>query len=233
MATDEEIPLLGGCRTAGVVRVGDTVRRPTGPRSPFVHDLLRHLEAVDFAAAPRLLGVDEQGREVLSFVEGEVPHERAGHGLSDARLANAAALIRRLHDATEGSHLAADAEVVAHNELGPHNTVFSGEEPVAFIDWDDAAPGTRLFDLANAVWSFADVGEGGGPLAEQARRVRLMCDAYGWEDTDAIVDGIRADLKRALANHERAGREKAADIFREMVSWIDAHGEKLKRLARG
>ncbi len=132
-----------------------------------------------------------------------------------------------------GSFLAAAAEIVAHNELGPHNTVFSGEEPVAFIDWDDAAPGTRLFDLANAVWSFVDVGEGGGPIGEQAWRVRLMCDAYGWDDTDAIVEEIRADLKRALANHERAGRTKPAAIFREMVAWMEAHREELKGSARG
>lgn len=80
----------------------------------------------------------------------------------------------------------------------------------------------RLFDLANAVWSFVDVGEGGGPLREQARRARLMGDASG-EDTDAIFEEIRADLRRTLANHERAGRTKAAGVFREMVRWADAH----------
>ena len=233
MAARGETPLAGGRRTAGVVRVGDTVRRPTGPHSPFVHDLLRHLEAVGFGGAPRLLGVDEWGREILTFVEGEVPHDYGSYSPSDAKLANAARLIRRFHDATADSALAAGAEIVAHNELGPHNTVFVGDEPVAFIDWDDAAPGTRLFDLANAVWCFVDVGEGGGPVAEQARSVRLMCEAYGWRDTYAILDEIRADLFRALANHERAGRTKAAGIFREMVRWIDVHSGALKRLARG
>ena len=233
MTANEEVPLAGGHQTAGVVRVGDTVRRPTGPHSPFVHDLLRHLEAVGFGGAPKFLGVDGRGREILTYVEGKVPHDHATYSPSDARLANAAAMIRRFHDATEGSALAAGAEIVAHNELGPHNTVFSGDEPVAFIDWDDAAPGTRLLDLANAVWCFVDVGEGGGPVREQARRVGLLCDAYGWGDTDAIVEEIRAGLLRALANHGRAGRTKAADIFRRMVRWVDLHGEELKGLARG
>jgi aminoglycoside phosphotransferase (APT) family kinase protein len=164
MAASEEIPLSGGCTTAGVVRIGDTVRRPTGPRSPFVHDLLRHLEAVGFEGAPRLLGIDERGRKILTFVRGDVLHDHGEFSPSDAQLANAARLIRRFHDATGGSSLAAGAEIVAHNELGPHNTVFRGEEPLAFIDWDDASPGTRLFDLANAVWSFVDVGEGGTGL---------------------------------------------------------------------
>lgn len=225
------MPLAGGMSTPGVVRAGDTVRRPTGPHSPFVHDLLRYLEDVGFDGAPRLLGVDERGREILTFVEGEVAHEPHQYSPSDALLTNAAAMIRRFHDATAGSILAADHEIVAHNELGPHNTVFVGEAPVAFIDWDDAAPGTRLFDLANAVWSFVDVGEGGGPIAEQARRVRLMCDVYGWSDTGAIVDEIRADLGRALSNHERAGRTKAADIFGKMVRWMDDNGGGIKALA--
>lgn len=87
--------------------------------------------------------------------------------------------MRRFHDATAGSRLAAGAEeVVAHNELGPHNTAFVGDDPDAFIDWYDAAPGTRPIDLANAIWSFADVGEGGDSVGSQARRVRLMCDAH-------------------------------------------------------
>jgi len=227
-AEGEELPLAGGRQTPGVVRVGNTVRRPTGPHSPFVHDLLRYLEAVGFEGAPRLLGVDERGREILTFVEGEVPHDHGEYSPADARLANVASMIRRFHDATAGSVLAAGAEIVAHNELGPHNTVFVGDEPVAFIDWDDAAPGTRLFDLANAVWCFVDVGDGGGLVGEQARRIRLMCDAYGWDHPRAIVDEIRADLSRALANHERARRRKAADIFREMVNWIDAHADELK-----
>ena len=65
-------------------------------------------------------------------------------------------------------------------------------------------------------------------MREQARRIGLMCDGYGWGDTDAIVDEIRADLRRALSNHERAVRPKAAAIFRRMVRWIDANADKLK-----
>ena len=66
----EEVALSGGRLTAGVVRVGGTVRRPTGPHSPFVHELLAHLEAVGFAGAPRLLGVDDQ--VILAWLQAEI-----------------------------------------------------------------------------------------------------------------------------------------------------------------
>jgi len=230
MDASREIPLAGGCVTPGVVRVGATVRRPTGPHSPFVHALLRYLDETGFDAAPRFLGIDEQGREILTFIEGVAPRCDGTQPLSDEQLVQAALLIRRFHEATTGSQLAGNAEIVCHNELGPHNTIFAGDRPVAFIDWDEAAPGSRLSDLAYAVWCFVDIGEQGGSIAAQARRLQLMCDIYGWSDIEAVVDWIAADLRGALANHERAGRHQALPIFRAMVHWIDAHATELKAL---
>ena len=46
----DELPLSGGNVTAGVVRVGDTVRRPVGAWTPAVHNLLQHLEQQASAA---------------------------------------------------------------------------------------------------------------------------------------------------------------------------------------
>ncbi|MEO6087831.1 MAG: hypothetical protein ABIQ18_32435 [Umezawaea sp.] len=55
-----------------VVRVGDTVRRPRS--GEFAHRLLEQLDG--WAGAPRLLGVDSRGREVLEFLDGHVAWER-------------------------------------------------------------------------------------------------------------------------------------------------------------
>jgi aminoglycoside phosphotransferase (APT) family kinase protein len=170
-----EVPLRGGRLTSGVVRLGDTVRRPMGPHSPFVHRLLAHLEAVGFDGAPRLLGVDEQGREVLSFIDGWVPPD-LDH-FSHETLVEAARLLRRLHDATAGSELAAGHEVVCHNDPSPCNYVFVAERPVAFIDFDHAAPGDRLRDVAYAGWLWTISADDGPPMPEQARRLKLMADA--------------------------------------------------------
>jgi aminoglycoside phosphotransferase (APT) family kinase protein len=216
-----EQSLAGGRQTQGVVRVGQTVRRSLHARSDFVHGLLRHLEAVGFDGAPRLLGIDEQGREALSYLHGEVI-VRYPARLSDARLDSAARLIRRFHDATAGTALAGDQEVVCHGDLGPPNLVFDGDAAVGIIDWDaDVAPGSRLVDLGHAVWCCADVAEPSVPVAEQARKLRRMCDAYGWADVGQVVQEIGDRFRRARDQHARAGRTRAAAIFEEKVRWMD------------
>jgi hypothetical protein len=53
----------------GVVRVGDTVRRPRDTASHLMREVLLHLERVGFDAAPRWLGVDEQGRDILTLYQ--------------------------------------------------------------------------------------------------------------------------------------------------------------------
>ena len=218
-----QVTLSGGRQTPRVVRVGDTVRRPLHTRSEHVRDVLRHLEAVGFGGAPRWLGIDEQGREVVSFVPGEVVAQSPAR-LSDAPLVSAARLVRGFHDATAGTALAGDEEVVCHGDLGPHNIVFDGDEAVAIIDWDeDVAPGPRLVDFGHAVWRCADVCEPEVDVGEQARRVKLMCEAYGGVDHRDVVAEIEARFRRARDHHREHDRTKAVAIFEEMIAWMDRH----------
>ena len=150
-----ETPLHGGRTTPGVVRIGDTVHRPANTNSDFVRRLLEHLWAKGFGGAPRFLGADEIGREVFSFIEGEVPAEL---GLfNDRALCGAAALIRRLHDLA-AELVTGTAETVCHNDLSPCNFVFRDGLPIAVIDFDAASPGSRAHDLGYAAWLWLDFG---------------------------------------------------------------------------
>jgi hypothetical protein len=102
-ADEPEIELPNGDVTVGVVRIGDTVRRPRQETSDGVADYLRHLQAVGFDRAPRHLGVDARGRDVLSFLEGDVPGDPIETwAASDAVLPGVARLARALHDASAG-----------------------------------------------------------------------------------------------------------------------------------
>src|SRR5215472_5534680 len=130
-----EEPLLGGNTHEQVVRVGSTVRRPTGSWTPGVHALLSHLEQAGFSGAPCIHGVDEEGREILDYIDGEVVHPHHRHLLeSDQALAQVAATIRRFHDAVSGfsagerfawSERGGDpsgaTEILCHNDLAPWN----------------------------------------------------------------------------------------------------------------
>lgn len=193
MATDEEVPLLGGRITPGVVRVGDTVRRPTSASSPFVAELLGHLDQQGFTGAPRYLGVDDAGRDTFTYLPGRVP-ARFQHW-NDAQVAAAGTLLRSFHDATSGSSLTGGRPVVCHHDPGPNNSVFQPELPVAFIDFDAAAPGERLEDLGYMSWTWclsASHFHGAVPIREQAAQVRLLADVYGLADAfrPSLVDAI-------------------------------------------
>ncbi len=225
---DTEQPLTGGRLTHGIVRVGATVRRPRHERYEYVEAVLRHLEARGFRGAPRFLGVDNQGREILTFIEGEVL-DGSPEVIPEARLRSAASLIRDFHDATAGTTLASGSEVVCHGDLGQHNTVFRGDEAVALIDWDDGiAPGSRLVDFAHAVWCFAAVGELAVPTSYQAHAIGLMCEAYGWSEPGVVVDEIADRLRRARDEHARSDRPGAVAEFEKMIAAMTAVEPELR-----
>lgn len=229
--TADEVALTGGRLTAGVVRVGGTVRRPTGPHSPFVHGLLTHLDAVGFTGAPRLLSVDDHGREVLSFIDGWVPPNL--DRFPDEVLVAAARLLRALHDATAGTELAGDQEVVCHNDPSPCNYVFQDGRPVALIDFDHAAPGPRSRDLAYAGWLWTISANDGPPIAEQARRLRLMAHAYGFAEPAGLLDAVIVRQEENLADALARTRSPAIEVAeyarssvawqREQAAWLHEH----------
>ncbi|MGW2488642.1 phosphotransferase [Streptomyces sp. NPDC001606] len=243
-----ESPLSGGFVNA-VVRVGDTVRRPVSARTGFVGELLRLLEARGWSGAPRYLGVDDEGREVLGYLEGYVawePRQPAAVS-SDASLVAVARLVREFHDLTAGTPLAGDREVVCHNDLSPKNTVYrlrGGElRPTAFIDWDLAAPGARIHDIAHVCWQYLGLGPSVTDVGEAARRTRLIADSYGLSDRQDLVATIlwwQDRCRRGIEAGADAGdvamaRLREAGAVREVQAarqWVRDHREVLERSLR-
>jgi len=208
-SSEPEIPLLGGDVTEGVVRVWSTVRRPMGRNAAFVHALLRHLEAVGFQGAPRYLGVDPAGREVLTFVEGEVAGRPHPAWIADeGRLASVGSLLRSFDDATatfvvpEGVTLELTSdppglppaptyedELIGHLDITPENVVFRDARAHALIDFDLVRPATRVDELYNAMLWWAPLNEpqdvdSGLRGLDAPKRCRILADAYGMSDRD-------------------------------------------------
>jgi hypothetical protein len=191
----DEVLLAGGRTTCGVVRVGDTVRRPRKPNSPFVHRLLTHLESKGFKGAPRFLGIDTTDREMLSFIPGDVPVDLGE--FSGAQISSAASLLRAMHDATVDCELKGSSEVICHGDASPCNCVFVDGVPTAFIDFDAAHAGARRDDVGYAAWLWLDIGEDVVPEL-QGRRLTEFFVAYGAVDIrDAVPAVIDAQVRLA------------------------------------
>lgn len=238
---------LPGGFVSEVVRVGDTVRRPAAGNAEFVRRLLRHFERRRWPHAPRYLGVDGNGREILTFIDGYVAWREGGQP-PDVRGADSliavARLVRQFHDLTAGTDLAGDREVVCHNDLSPRNTVYrdlgAGLRPVAFIDWDIAAPGARVHDVAHVCWQYVDLGPDVTDVAEAARLVRLIADAYGLADRSSLVAAVLWWQDRCWRGIEAAARagEPAMVRLRDLgfagrvraaYRWTADNGAQLRR----
>jgi hypothetical protein len=196
--SDDVVPLTGGRLTKGVVRIADTVRRPASAASPFVAALLELLEERGFTGAPRYLGRDEAGRDTFSYLPGWVPPKL--QPWTDGQVAAVGALVRAMHDATRHSGLAGPHRVVCHHDLGPNNTVFQNETPVAFIDFDTAAPGSPLEDVGYVAWLWCVSSKAQAPpVHAQAAQVRELADAYGLASVErgVLVDAM---LERQARN---------------------------------
>ena len=243
-----ELPLAGGMGSGGaVVRVGGTVRRPVRPHTATVAAFLRHLEAAGFDGAPRHLGYDERGREVLTYIEGDVgtpPYPAWVAG--DDVLLGVARLQRRLHRAAAGFRVPDGAAwdranlpepgpdaLVCHNDLCVENVVVRDGRVVAFIDFDFAAPSDPLLDIAIAARHWVpmrdqvDIDPGLGEL-DQVARFRAFVDAHELDRVRraAVVAHLGPFLDRALESM-RARAEQGLEAY--VRAWDSGYADQNRR----
>lgn len=212
---------LTGGNVGGAVRIGPTVRRPTGTWTPAVHALLAHLAKRGLVEVPRVLGTDEQGREVLEYLLGrvldvdtETPSEQA--------LRDAMRWLRRYHDLVEGfghhgpwrttparadrtdtpgAALDQPGVLVCHHDFAPYNVALSGsadgERVVGVFDWDMAGPGTRLEDLGFAAWNWVPLYRP-LPQPEIVTRLHAMAGTYGEVTAGAVLSAVVPRIERSI-----------------------------------
>jgi hypothetical protein len=193
-----EEPLAGGIANAGkVTRVGREVLRPSNPNSPSIHRFLSGLRDTGFDGASMPVGIDDDGRERLLFIEGDVPlPPYPVWAQIDSALASIAILMRRFHDAsrsfdptgsTWSDEMAdpAGGPIVCHNDVCLENVVFRQGIAVGLLDFDFAAPGRGVYDLAQMARMCVPIDDDinaarlGWQPADRPARLRLVTDAYG------------------------------------------------------
>jgi hypothetical protein len=236
---------LSGGSVSRPVKVGDTVRRLAGEWTPAVHALLKFLCDEGFELAPRPLGLDEQGREILTYLPGEAAHRPWPEVLRDGDgLAQMAQALRRYHDVVAG--FTPDpalpwrigrvewrrGQIIRHGDLGPWNTLWSGNQLSALLDWDFAEPGERITDVAQLAWYFGPLrGEAGWREAgftqrpDFAKRLQVICEHYGDFTPEKVVRELgrlqEADLE--ITRRLGGGGVHPWNIF------YDRGGEKIIR----
>jgi len=240
-----ETQLLGGTANRGlVVRVGDTVRRPLRASSTATHALLQHLEHAGFTGAPTFLGIDSQGREVLSYVAGEtVTAPYPAWSMTDEALDSVAVLLRSYHQAVadftpsglEWAEPVPPAYVtglISHNDPNLDNVVFRDGVAVALIDFDLAGPGSALWDVATAVRLWAPLRPDADITDVRRRRaltrLRRFADAYGLSEADRLrlVDAA-ADNHVWCMDYVRRGAETGHPWFHQR--WTTGEAELTDR----
>jgi hypothetical protein len=196
--TGKEVALKGGMSTRGVVRVGDTVRRPVKEESAFGHDVLRHLERRGFDRVTRFLGIDEKGRAMLTYISGTVPQQVGG--FQREQWLAAARLLRLFHDATVDCELKGESEVVCHGDPGPGNYVLRDGMPFALIDLDGAHPGRREEDVGYAAWMWLHIGNHKVAPEEQGSTLVDFVAAYDaaatWNPLTAVLQAQKVTVAR-------------------------------------
>lgn len=236
MLKEKEEKLLQGHSNNQVVKIGETVHRKLSSNSDYVHKLLLLLEEKKYPYSPRFLGLDDQGREVLTYLNGDIA--RGNINWTNEQLIQVVKMIKSFHDQTEGTQLAEEMEVVCHNDLAPWNLVIKDSQPLGFIDFDDAAPGYRINDFVYFLWTFLDLGSN-IPISIQTKRIRLLFDVYGGLNPENLVDALLETqnkiLKKRVAllrntdtNEEKEFSRRRIESIKAQIKWVEEHRKEIE-----
>lgn len=249
----------GGLANAGaVLRRGALVERPAPPTARALHAHLRALRERGFDGAPLPVRLTADGCEHLTFVPGEValpPFPR--RVMTRTALRSVGALLRRLHEA--GAKVAVDTRVawpreladpeggtvLCHDDVCPENVAFRDGRAAALIDFDQAAPGRPVWDVAMTARHWVLLLE---PVSaaglypdglDVPARLRVLADGYGLSRAErAELPGVaeqatevcRAFVERRVAAgdpvHVRALAERGGlRRWDRVQAWLAARRE--------
>lgn len=175
--------------------------RPVTPWTTSTQRFLERLHSSGFNGAPEPRGVTADGREQLTYLDGDVPvPPYPSWAQSDSALRSLVALVRRYHDAAarvgiggEWNTELADprgGSIICHNDICLENVVFRDGDAVALLDWEFAARGRPVYDLAQMARMCVPVDDDesaarlGWLRSDRPRRARIVCDAYGLSATE-------------------------------------------------
>ncbi len=223
-----------------IIRIGNEVHRPVGWWTPAVHELLKYLELVGFKYSPRVLGFDSEGREILSFIDGESGKEGWKKIVADEGLRRYAKLLGEYHDAVSDFHPSEssewaystgglkEGEIICHGDFGVWNIVWQGDEPVGIVDWDFVLPAKPRYDVLYALEYSAPFRDDKTTLKwhhfpqvpDRKHRIKVFAEAYGISDIGDVVTEVAA-MQRKVGTYEKYLAKRG---LQPQVDWV-ANGD--------
>ncbi len=241
IARDADVQLKGGVANAGsVVRSGEYVLRPSNKHTPSIHRFLASIAGNGFTGASEPVGVDADGRERLRFIAGDVaipPYPDWAQ--TDEAIASIARLMRRFHDAARSFERRSDdtwsdemvdpagGSIICHNDVCLENVVFQDGEAIGLLDFDFAAPGRPVYDLACFARMCVPIDDDenrpqlGWQPADLPTRLRLIADEYGLaaEERREMVQALDGTIVRGgefLLRQVEAGDPNFIEMWNSM-----------------
>jgi hypothetical protein len=244
MLTAVDEVLSGGITNAGAVfRRGEIVDRPAQPHAPAIHRFLAALPEHGFTGAPKPVGL-AAGREQLTYVSGDValmPYP--AWSMTEAALRSVGALLRRFHQASSAIPLepavpwAVDladphgGTILCHSDACVENVVFRDGEAYALIDFDMAAPGRPLWDVAMAARYWVPMLDPESAAhfpcyvgLDPVRRLRILADGYQMSADDRagflkVIDQVTVVERAELAARVETGDAAFVKAFNDHGRW--------------
>lgn len=246
---EEYLPSPGA--GGGTVRLGNTTRRVPERTSAAMCLVLDHLRQVGFQEVPRILGTDERGRLILSYLDGHTALPPYGAWVaSPDLLSSVAELLRRYHEAISGLCVPDDfawptkpppkytGKIVGHMDVSLANVVCRGHVAVGLIDFEEVGAAAPLWDVARTVrhWiPLIDPQDLRGGLRDvngkQAARLRIFADSYGLSG-EQRADLLDAVLMNADYTFERMRSGAAAGHPGYTREWTQGAAERNRRARR-
>ena len=236
--------LVGGMANAGVVfRHGALVERPAPRTAPALHAHLLALKEHGFDAAPRPVRLTADGREQLTFIPGDVALPPfPSWAMSETALRSVGSLLRRLHDA--GAAIGVDASVewprsladpeggtmLCHNDVCPENVVFRDGRAAALIDFDLAAPGRPVWDVAMTARYWVPMLDPTSAAVlhpaglDAPARLRILADGYGLSPQEraelpGVIEQATASCRAFVAGRVAEGDPAYTRALTEHGGW--------------
>jgi thiamine kinase-like enzyme len=225
--------LTGGNMNLPILR-GNMVYKKATIAGDTIHELLQHVRAKGIDWVPESLGIDSKGKQVMTYIEGDVPHNMPDWIYEEGVLKEIARRLRQWHDATEDFRFHKAKwlmendevqEVICHNDFAPYNCVFNNKKFVGLIDFDVCSPGSRLWDIVytayrfipllpvNEIEHYCEV----SPFSkeEMLRRLQIFLEEYSCGEKDFFYS------KNVVI-------EKVSKRLKTLASWSEAYGQKTK-----